>query len=182
MSDVSDRIHVLVVPAVEAAGYELVDTQWKREPLGWIVRLLIDKPGGVSHEDCARVSREVSVLLDVHDVVPHAYHLEVSSPGLDRPLRTEAHFRGFIGKRAKVKLHRGLDGRRNFTGIVVRVDPGQVILDVDGQEQVLPLADLDQANLVPEFDLKARKATGDRGGPRPARAGTGSGRPPGQQR
>ncbi len=147
---------VLVVPAVEAAGYELVDTQWKHEQPGWIVRLLIDKPGGVTHEDCERVSREVSVLLDVHDVVPHAYHLEVSSPGLDRPLRTEAHFRSFVGRRAKVKLHQGLDGRRNFTGIIVKVDPGRVTLDVDGSEQALPLADLDKANLVPEFDMKAR--------------------------
>ena len=156
MNDVADKIHALVVPAVEAAGYELVDAQWKHEQVGWIVRLLIDKPGGVSHEDCERVSREVSVLLDVHDVVPHAYHLEVSSPGLDRPLRSEAHFAKFIGHRAKVKLHQGLDGRRNFTGTIVNVTDGQVALDVDGKEHTLPLADLDKASLVPELDKKAR--------------------------
>jgi ribosome maturation factor RimP len=154
--DVPDKIHALVAPAVEAAGYELVDAQWKHELVGWIVRLLIDKPAGVSHEDCERVSREVSVLLDVHDVVPHAYHLEVSSPGLDRPLRTEAHFRKFIGQRARVKLHQGVAGRRNFTGTIVKVDPGQVTLEVDGKENVLPLADLDKANLIPVFDMKAR--------------------------
>jgi ribosome maturation factor RimP len=154
--DVADRIHALVVPAVEAAGYELVEVQWKHEQVGWIVRLLIDAPGGVSHKDCERVSREVSVLLDVHDVVPHAYHLEVSSPGLDRPLRTEAHFRQFLGKRAKVKLREGQDGRRNFTGVIVKVEPGRVVLEVDGQEHALVLADLDKASLVPELDMKAR--------------------------
>ncbi len=157
-NDVAEKVHELVVPAVEAAGYELVDTQWKHEQVGWIVRLLIDKPGGVSHGDCERVSREVSVLLDVHDVVPHAYHLEVSSPGLDRPLRTAAHFRRFVGHRAKVRLRLGLDGRRNFTGTIVKVDPDQVVLEVDGVEHALPLADLDRANLVPELgtNTKAR--------------------------
>src|SRR5262249_24601941 len=142
-TDVADKIHALVVPAVEAAGYELVEAQWKHEQVGWVVRLLIDQAGGGSHQDCERVSREGSVLLHGHDGVPHAYHLEVSSPGLDRPLRTEAHFRRFVGKRAKVKLHQGLLGRRNFTGTIVKVEPEQVVLDVDGTEHALPLAHLD---------------------------------------
>lgn len=159
--ELTDKIQTLLQPAVESAGYELVDVQWKREPVGWVVRLLIDKPegqGGVSHEDCERVSREVSVLLDVHDAVPSAYHLEVSSPGLDRPLRTEAHFRRFIGKRTKVKLHVGLDGRRNFTGTIADVNASHVILEVDGKEQSLPLADLDKAQLVIMLGEPAQQA------------------------
>jgi ribosome maturation factor RimP len=154
-NDVADKIHALVLPAVEAAGYELVESQWKHEQGGWVVRLLIDKPGGVSHEDCERVSREVSVLLDVHDVVPAHYNLEVSSPGLDRPLHTPAHFRRFLGQKAKVKLHQGLDGRRNFTGVIVHADEARVTLDVDGKELELPLADLDRAHLV--FELQKAK-------------------------
>jgi ribosome maturation factor RimP len=150
-NEVQGKIHALVAPAVEAAGYELVEAQWKHEQSGWVVRLLIDRPGGVGHEDCERVSREISVLLDVHDVVPHAYHLEVSSPGLDRPLLTAAHFRKFLGQRAKVKLCEGIAGRRNFAGTIAKVEADIVVLDVDGQEHALPLADLDRAQLVPEF-------------------------------
>ena len=150
--DVADKVHALVAPAVEAAGYELVEAQWKHEQIGWIVRLLIDKPGGVGHSDCERVSREVSVLLDVHDVVPHAYHLEVSSPGLDRPLRTPAHFRKFLGKRARARLKAGVDGRRNFTGTIVDADETRVILEVDGREHALSLGDLERATLVYEIE------------------------------
>jgi ribosome maturation factor RimP len=151
MNDVKGKINALVEPAIQAAGYELVEAQWVREQGGWIVRLLIDKPGGVGHDDCERVSREVSVLLDVHDIIPHHYSLEVSSPGLDRPLRTPAHFRRFLGQRAKVRLKAGVEGRRNFAGTIVDADETSVRLEIDGKEQSLPLADLDRAHLV--FEL-----------------------------
>jgi ribosome maturation factor RimP len=147
--DVAAKVHALVSPAVEAAGYELVEAQWKHEQGGWVVRLLIDRtPEGVGHNDCERVSREVSALLDVHDVVPHAYSLEVSSPGLDRPLITPAHFRRFLGQPAKVRLKAGVEGRKNFTGTIVDADEARIVLEVDGKEATLPLADLDRAHLV----------------------------------
>jgi len=155
--DVAAKVHALVSPAVEAAGYELVEAQWKHEQSGWVVRLLIDKtptssagrtPEGVGHNDCERVSREVSALLDVHDVIPHAYSLEVSSPGLDRPLVRPAHFRRFLGQPAKVRLKTGVDGRKNFTGTLVDADETRIVLEVDGKETTLPLADLDRANLL----------------------------------
>jgi ribosome maturation factor RimP len=153
---VADRAREIILPPVEAAGYELVDVQWKHEQGGWVLRVLVDKPGGIGHSDCERVSRELSVVLDVHDVVSHAYSLEVSSPGLDRPLRTADHFRRFIGSKARVRLLQGIDGRRNYTGVIVAVDAaaGTVTLEVDGQEHVLPLADLDKANL--QFELATR--------------------------
>src|SRR5262249_36483046 len=91
-----EKIRELCTGPVEGAGYELVDVEWKREPVGWVCRLLVDKPEGegrVGIEDCERLSREVSVVLDVSEAIPQAYNLEVSSPGLDRPLRTLAHFR-----------------------------------------------------------------------------------------
>ena len=155
--DVADKIHALVLPAVEAAGYELVEAQWKHEQPGWVVRLLIDSPAGVGLTDCERVSREVSVLLDVHDVIPHAFSLEVSSPGLDRPLVKPSHFRRFLGKRARVRLKAGVEGRRNFSGTIVDADEARVLLEVDGKEFALPLVDLDRANLVFEVEKISSK-------------------------
>lgn len=147
--NVAAKVHTLVAPAVEAAGYELVETQWKHEQTGWVVRLLIDRsPEGVGHADCERVSREVSALLDVHDVVPSAYTLEVSSPGLDRPLIKPEHFRRFVGQPAKVRLKTGVDGRKNFSGTLVDADESRIVLEVDGKPATLPLTDLDRANLV----------------------------------
>ena len=155
--DVVEKIQALVTPAVEAAGYELVEAQWKREQPGWVVRLLVDKPGGITHADCERVSRVVSVLFDVHDIIPHAFSLEVSSPGLDRPLLRPGHFQRFAGKSAKVRLKAGIEGRRNFTGTIVAADEARLTLEVDGKEHLLPFADLDRANLVIEspFELES---------------------------
>ena len=111
----------------------------------------------MSLDDCERVSRELSAVLDVADVIPQAYSLEVSSPGLDRPLRTVEHFRRFRGEKAKVRLIAGVDGRRNFSGTIVAVpeeSPPRIVMEVDGTEYTLPLDDLDRANLVYEFDRK----------------------------
>ena len=153
-----DKIRSTVTGAIEGAGYELVEIEWKREPGGWVVRLFVDRPdGGFSLDDCERVSRELSAVLDAADVIPQAYSLEVSSPGLNRPLRTVDHFRRFRGEKAKVRLIAGVDGRRNFSGTIVGVlddAPSRVVVEVDGKEYTLPLDDLDCANLVYEFDRK----------------------------
>jgi len=160
-SPIVDKIRSAVSGPVEGAGYELVEVEWKREPGGWVCRLFVDKPGDkMSLDDCERVSRQLSAVLDVADVIPQAYSLEISSPGLDRPLRTLEHFRRFIGDKAKVRLIAGVDGRRNFTGTIVAVPevegeaPSRVVMDVDGKEYSLPINDLDRANLVYEFDRK----------------------------
>jgi ribosome maturation factor RimP len=147
---VAEKARQVVQPPVEGAGYELVDVAWKHEQGGWVLRVFVDKPGGITHVDCERVSRELSTVLDVNDFIPHAYTLEVSSPGLERPLVTLEHFRRFIGKKAKVRLKQGVAGRRNFSGLIVAVsgDSGTVTLEVDGTEQALPIADLDRAHLV----------------------------------
>jgi ribosome maturation factor RimP len=151
---IAETARQVIQPPIEAAGYELVDVQWKHEPGGWVLRVFVDAPSGISHADCERVSREVSTVLDVNDPIPHMYHLEVSSPGLDRPLRTPEHFRRFIGEKARVRLRRGVEGRRNYTGTIVAVDPerARVTLEVDGREHELPLSDLDRANL--QYELK----------------------------
>jgi ribosome maturation factor RimP len=158
----AEKIRDVVIGPVEGAGYELVDVEWKREQGGWVCRVFIDNlelpntpkvPVGV--DDCERVSRQLSAVLDVADVIPQAYNLEVSSPGLDRPLRTAQHFKRFLGQRAKVKLITGVDGRRNFAGTIKAVPdepPARVVMNVDGQDFTLPLDDLDKAHLVYDFD------------------------------
>jgi ribosome maturation factor RimP len=161
LSQQVDKLRQIVAPPTEAAGYELVDVEWKHEQGGWICRVFIDKPDDqkIGHEDCERVSRELSAILDVADAIPQAYSLEVSSPGLNRPLRTLAHFKKFIGQTARVKLVLGVNGRRNYRGTILSVDAdtNTIKLEVDGQEHVLPLSDLDKANL--EYDFTKGQGT-----------------------
>src|SRR5215470_11015447 len=156
-SKLADTLRAVALPPIEGAGYELVDLIWVREPAGWVLRILIDAPGGIGHADCERVSRELSAVLDVNDVIPHAYTLEVSSPGLNRPLRTADHFRRFVGQKARVRLHQGLSGRRNFAGTIVSADAEHVTLDVDGTPFTLPVADVDRANLEYTFPSSSPK-------------------------
>jgi ribosome maturation factor RimP len=115
------------------------------------VRLFIDRQPGVGLEDCEHVSREVSALFDVADPVPTAYTLEVSSPGLDRVLRTPAHFARFVGRRVKIELRAPRDGRRRFTGPLLGADAAGVQLNVDGQTVALAQEDIGRARLVPEW-------------------------------
>src|SRR5579872_6702263 len=137
----------LLEPAIEALGYELVELEFPPH----LLRIYIDREGGVTVDDCEVVSRQVSAVLDVEDPIPGAYTLEVSSPGLDRPLRKEADFARFAGERAKVELALPKDGRRRFTGTLKGCEAGEVLIEVDGVDHRLPLADIDKARLVPEF-------------------------------
>jgi ribosome maturation factor RimP len=147
-----DKISQIVEPVVVGQGYELVELEWKNES-GWVLRIFIDKPvGGVSLDDCTAVSREVSAVLDVADVIGPAYSLEVSSPGLNRPLKKESDFARFIGKKAKIRTRRPVgDARRNFSGTLISVAEGKVKIDVGDQVCEVPVADVEKANLVYEF-------------------------------
>ena len=159
----SREIHNIAEPVCHANGYELVDVEYTRAQVGWVVRIYIDRPSEVpqtspiSFADCERLSRELSTVLDVEDPVPSAYSLEVSSPGLDRPLRTAAHFQRYSGETAKVTLAEPLEGRKNFKGVVKGVEPPgpdatQVVLEVDGTEFHLPIQSIASARLVPDWD------------------------------
>lgn len=154
-----DKLSAVITPAIVAAGYELVDLQYRCEQSGWVLRLYMDGPAGITHEDCERVSREVSALLDVEDIIRQAYHLEVSSPGAERPLRAAEHFQRFTGRRARVRLAKGLEGRRNFTGTLLGVESGTVRIEVDGKEYALPLSDLEKASLVFEWSKECNNRT-----------------------
>ncbi len=150
----SDELRELIEPVCTSSGYELVELEFK----GGVLRVFIDYPPdderSISFEDCERISHELSALLDVEDPIVEKYSLEVSSPGIDRPLRTPEHFRRFVGQEAQVSLRAGLDGRRNFKGTLMEVsNNGSVVtINVDGKDYELPLADLSSAKLVPNWD------------------------------
>jgi ribosome maturation factor RimP len=141
-------------PLVAAEGVELVDVVYAREREGWVLRLFIDKPGGIGLEDCSRISHTLDPLLDVEDLIPHEYHLEVSSPGLERPLTKAQHFEQAAGKRVKVKTYApiGEPPRKNFSGILKGVEPEAVTVEVEGAGAFrILLKDIAKANLSVEL-------------------------------
>ena len=156
-----ERLIAILEPRVAELGYELVELE---NPSG-LVRIYIDKlapasgqatEAGITVDDCERVSKQVSAVLDAEDPIPGHYTLEVSSPGLDRPLRTAAHFRAVVGQRAKLGLSAPLEGteppRKSFTGTVLGLEPGaagdEVVLEVDGKVWRIPLRAVGRARLV----------------------------------
>ena len=146
----SPHLRALLEPLVDDLGYELVLVELVGSSPRTL-RLYIDAPGGVLLDDCETVSRNVSALLDVDDPVSGAYNLEVSSPGLDRPLVFPDHFRRFVGERVKIKLHRHHLGRKRFTGTMIKVDDDQVVVEVDGEQFELAFDEIESARLAPEF-------------------------------
>jgi ribosome maturation factor RimP len=133
-------------------GMELVLVEVKGDGGRSVVRVFIDQPGGISLNDCERFSKRFSVLLDVEDVIPFSYTLEVSSPGLDRPLAKEEHFLRFAGKNARVRTRLPISGQRNFTGKIVGVAGGRLLLETAPARQVeIALSEIEKANLVIEI-------------------------------
>ena len=142
------RTEELISPVVAGMGYELVDAQASNG--GRLLRLFIDKPGGVTLDDCAAVSRQLSRVFEVEGV--NYERLEVSSPGLDRPLRKEGDFARFAGQRAEVRMRTpDATGRRKFVGVLRGAAEGQLQLETEGQMVALALDDVERARLVPEL-------------------------------
>lgn len=148
----SGKLTILLQPLVEDLGYEFVGLERSSNPKNPVLVVYIDTPDGIAVEDCERVSREVAALLDVEDPIPGQYRLEVSSPGLDRPLFTLEHFEQFTGEVAQISLYAPQDGRRKFKGEILGTDVGQVKVDQDGVEVTLPLENIAKARLVPDYD------------------------------
>ena len=139
-------------PVVESMGYELVGVEFNAGNGHGTLRVYIDREQGVNIEDCASISHQLSGLLDVEEPIKQAYDLEISSPGIDRPLFKLADFERFIGKTAKIKLLVGVQGRKNFKGRLQGVTDAQLInIEVDGESFDLPYSDIARANLVGEF-------------------------------
>jgi ribosome maturation factor RimP len=148
---VNKRVEAIALPVLEELGLELVEVQYRREQSGWVLRLIIDKQDGVSLEDCAAVSRELSQLLDIEDFIEQAYNLEVSSPGLDRPLKSMADFQRFTGSKTKIKTIEPIAGERVFIGRIQQAAGETIILEVDGKQVTIPFSQVAKARLEIEF-------------------------------
>lgn len=135
----------LLEPIVEQEGYELVDLVYRRERSGWVLRLYIDQPGGVTIDDCVKISGRAGDVLEVKDIIPSAYNLEVSSPGLDRPLKTEKDFLRAVNKRVKVQTREPIEGKSTLNGIVIACDSEVVALDCNGIHLRVPLQQVARA-------------------------------------
>jgi ribosome maturation factor RimP len=162
MTDKASEIAALLVPTVQSLGLELLGAEYLPAPGGATLRLYIDVPAGavpgdvveartVGIEDCEAVSREVSAQLDVADPISGHYTLEVSSPGVDRPLFSLAQFARFLGENAKVVLKLPQDGRRRLQGAITRVEGDNIVFNVDGNELAVAFDNIDKARLVPDW-------------------------------
>jgi len=145
------QVRQLVEPLLEAMGFELVDTEYRSERGRWVLRIYADQQGGITLGDCAVLSRQIGDLLEAKNLIQHEYVLEVSSPGLDRPLIKEKDFIGAIGKKIKVKMSAPVDGRRNFIGQLESFQDGILYLRVSDKVVGLSRRAVEKANLVYEF-------------------------------
>ena len=157
--DVIERVRDLAARVAGSYGLDVFDVQFRREAGGMILRVRLDRPGpsataadSVSVDDCAQVSRDLSAMLDVEDFVPIAYTLEVSSPGLDRPLRHADDYRRFVGRRAKLVMRQAVEGQTFFKGTLGGLDGQDVLIDSeDGRRHRVPLDVITRAHLEVEF-------------------------------
>ena len=138
IKEIVNRVRELLLPILEEGGFELVDVEFVREPVGWVLRIYADRPeGGITISDCQWISERIGTLLDVEDLIPHAYNLEVSSPGLDRPLKTRRDFERHVGIVVKIKTYEPMDNQRNFKGEIVSTsEEGVTIHDVSRNADV----------------------------------------------
>jgi ribosome maturation factor RimP len=151
MQSAPERLSQLIEQVVVPMGYELVGVEYRRGKDFGLLRVYIDKDDGIVVDDCVAVSRQLSAMLDVEDPLKEAYQLEVSSPGMDRPLFVKEHFERFAGSKVRIKLRMKLNGRRKFEGVLKGVQNDSVILEMDDEMEQLPLDQIDTARLVPEF-------------------------------
>ena len=146
-----EKILGLVEPVVESERMEVVDVECLRGPTSWMVRIYIDREGGVTLEDCAMISGEVGDILDIHETPPGPYDLEISSPGLDRPLKRERDFLRCKGKKAKVVVREPIDGLNQCIGLIEDVNQESVTLRTDHGIIEIPFTRMKKARLVIEF-------------------------------
>ena len=148
----SVKLTNLLSPLVEDLGYEFIGLEHGSNPKNPALVIYIDKADGIAVEDCEKVSREVAALLDVEDPIPGRYNLEISSPGMDRPLFTPEQFEQFAGEVVRISLYAPQDGRRKFKGKILGVEDDQVKLALDDSEVLLAMGNVAKARLVPDYD------------------------------
>ncbi|MCC5884082.1 MAG: ribosome maturation factor RimP [Halomonas sp.] len=144
-------LYALIEPVVTAMGFELWGIDYRSQGKQSRLVIYIDHADGVSVDHCADVSRQVSAVLDVEDPVPGEYRLEVSSPGMDRPLYSLDQFARYAGHEVALKLRVPFDGRRKFQGLLAGIEADEVLLQLDGEEYCFPIESIDQARVVPRF-------------------------------
>lgn len=151
MAGKDDLLHDLVAPIVKSLGCDLWGIDYLSHGKQTLVRIYIDNKDGIDVDDCARISRQVSSVFDVEDPIMGEYTLEVSSPGMDRPLFTLQQFGLYVGESVKIRLRTPYEGRKNFSGVMTGIEEDDIVIAVDEHEYLLPFDLIDKANLVPGF-------------------------------
>lgn len=149
--EIVDRVHSIVNPILSNEEIELVEVEYRREARGWVLRLYVDKEGGATLEDCTRVSQEVGRILDMEDFISIPYTLEVSSPGLTRPLKSEKDFIKYRNRLIKVKTLDPIENRRQFKGKLLGISENRIEIAMDEEVLQIPLSNVANANLEIEF-------------------------------
>ena len=152
MSSKLEQLQALLAPVVEALGYQCWGIEFISQGRHSLLRVYIDHANGILVDDCEKVSRQLSGVLDVEDPISGEYTLEVSSPGMDRPLFTVEQYAAHVGAQVKVKLRSPYEGRRNFQGVLRGVEGQDVVVQVDAHEYLLQIDSIDKANIIPRFD------------------------------
>jgi ribosome maturation factor RimP len=143
----AEKAAKIAEPILESMGLELVDIEFRREQAGWVLRIYIDREGGVTLDDCASASREVGAAIEIEDLIEQHYSLEVSSPGLTRPLKRLQDFERFKGCYAKLKFYGPVDGKKSVVGMIKGIDQNRVVIDLEGYEMKIDFSEIAKANL-----------------------------------
>jgi ribosome maturation factor RimP len=154
-----ESIRELAEPIILSQGLELVDIEFSSEPRGWVLRIYIDKDGGVTLEHCSRLSEQLGDVIDIKELILHRYILEVSSPGVNRVLKNEKDFIRYLGEIIKVKVAEPIDGRRHFQGTLVGCTEGMISVAIDAQQHLIPINRISKANISYQFPELNKKGT-----------------------
>ena len=146
-----DKLEEMLRPGIEALGFDLWGIEYQSHAKRSMLRIYIDAEAGISVDDCAKVSHQVSGVLDVEDPITGEYTLEVSSPGMDRPLYRLEQYAEYIGSDINIRLRIAFEGRRKFQGRLVAIEGDEVVIQLDGHEYLLPFEQIDRAQIVPSF-------------------------------
>jgi ribosome maturation factor RimP len=148
---VIQEVYKTIEPILQSQGLELIDVEYKREAQGWVLRIYLDREGGITVEDCAEASRELGAILEVRDLIPNRYVLEVSSPGLTRSLKKPGDFNKYQNRSVKIKLFLPLEGRRNFKGKLLGLKEDKVCVESERRIYEIPMQNIAKANLELDF-------------------------------
>lgn len=150
--NIAAEVEAFLSPVVEALGYCLWDVEYVKEGSEWYLRITIDSEDGITIDDCEKVHRAIDPVIDEHDPIENSYHLEVSSPGIERVLRTDAHIEAFTGAEVEVRLFAAVDGKKNLRGILGGLSDGKLLLTVGGSALAIDRAKISRITTVYDFD------------------------------